>query len=61
MFNGGWLTAKPIDYIDNISKELQKRCQRIDDAYLDIRELLQVNPLIIKFKQMQSKFIKKAA
>ena len=53
--NASPLTAKPIEYIDQAPKDMDKWHQTFWD-YVDIRDLYQQTPLIVKFKE---KFLEK--
>lgn len=56
--NAGILTAKPIDYTHQIPKSIIYDSKRYsipgvtDYSYTDIREYMQQNPLIVKFKEL---------
>ena len=55
--SAGILTAKPIDYTHQIPKSIHDGKKYYipevtDDSYTDIREYIQQNPLIVKFKEL---------
>ena len=50
--DGGLLTAKPLEYWNQVPKKIKNEGIVYGD-YRDIRPYIQLNPLIVRFKQLQ--------
>jgi hypothetical protein len=51
--DGGLLTAKPLDYLDQVPISIENIADKYGKKYRDIRPYIQLNPLIVRFKQLQ--------
>lgn len=51
--DGGLLTAKPLDYWDQVPTSIENIADKYGKDYRDIRPYIQLNPLIVRFKQLQ--------
>ncbi|MFO0764245.1 MAG: hypothetical protein U0518_05355 [Candidatus Gracilibacteria bacterium] len=51
--DGGLLTAKPLDYWDQVPTSIENIADKYGKDYRDIRPYIQSNPLIIRFKELQ--------